>query len=492
MCIPGPGLDIPNLMKAAMVDVLRLYWSKAKSPNEILYHLDINAHYLECASRALIPTGEPGWLFAKDRQRLSVFQDGEEWKIEVDNEPFIGAMKCVILLPKCEIPPIATYVKGKPVTSVCYKCCKFKSTGVCKHTEIERAFEGQWLSIEILHCLNEGGKLLEWFEVIYYKQSSTIFKDFCRFFGRERIAACGRPEASPQDFVSTINAENNFEGDWALNEIDFQKNDFLRYQRKLAVNGTLGRFAYNSKQNQNKSVIVTNINSFIAIIEDDQNDILGFKILSERTLLLTYSRKKSNSQNSNLIVGSFIPALGRISLYNHIKELSKIPSFKLYMMHTDSLIFTIDKSVQPNLPISAVNFGQFKYETDPQEVVEFMSLGIKSYCLILDSGSDQRSITKICGLRLESESKNQVVQQYTQLVQNRLKSEYDCIQIKQLMKSKPRSKTKVKFHELTRRFSNEINNRRFLGQQNGEIRLLTWGTKEDESDAEDDDDSTIT
>lgn len=195
----GFRLNPRNLIRGGRTDCVRLNFSKETHDGSLFHYIDKNAFYASIAmdEGCQVPIGKHEYLFRQDSRRVKIIQNTAEANILIDQAPFMGAMKCVILVPRDDafvrfVPILQTKCRGKIVVSLCHQCSLDKNIGTCNHSDMLRGFAGDYLSDELIFALKHKYVLLFWWEIICYKQTYNIFTKFMKVLAKERLAAQGK------------------------------------------------------------------------------------------------------------------------------------------------------------------------------------------------------------------------------------------------------------------------------------------------------------
>lgn len=82
-------------------------------------------------------------------------------KIDVNNHPYKGIIKCSVLPPKKLLHPlIPNRSKNKLLFPLCAKCGTERCTRRCTHTDEERTIHGEWVSLELYKAVELGYKVM--------------------------------------------------------------------------------------------------------------------------------------------------------------------------------------------------------------------------------------------------------------------------------------------------------------------------------------------
>lgn len=497
----GVKLNVRNLVRGGMNDCVRLFWCRSQEPGTDLHHLgkffclshnfphsftlaDINSCYAHLALEdAQIPTGKVEYLYRADSARVQISSCG----ITVDGLPFRGAIKAWILPPRdhnnfcSQVPILQTKVKDRIVSALCYQCAHDLNVNLCKHSEKERSFLGEWLCVEVHLALEHGYEIKAWEEIMFYRESKPIFSTFFKITARDRLRSKGFPESvkteiEKQSYVDKLNAHHNLENNFALKVDEISKNDVLGQLRKLSENGFLGRWSLR-KDEQCKSALLTEPGRLLTIANCNRKRICNFHILDKKSIIVNYATltNPAISTNCQPLVGGYVPCYGRKKLWLTLKSLNEIETLKIMMWDTDSCAFSLKKGVSHNLHIAPNLYGAWKEESVASETQALMSLGCKSYVKIQKTSDSISAIARIKGITLNTEVRDTVLNSYYPLLEKRLKGELDSIKVPQVKKKRSVDMLNTTNSRLNVTLRNELSKRRFLVNDGGEMLLRPWG-----------------
>jgi hypothetical protein len=118
-------------------------------------------------------------------------------------DKYFGIIKCTILPPRNLLfPVLPVKINNKLVFTLCNHCAKTANTGICFHTENERALTHTWCTPELHKALSLGYKVLKIYEVYHYEETSQydsetktggIFTDYINYALKTKEEASGYP-----------------------------------------------------------------------------------------------------------------------------------------------------------------------------------------------------------------------------------------------------------------------------------------------------------
>ena len=311
-----------------------------------------------------------------------------------DFSNYFGLVHCLILPPNNLLfPVLPARINNKLVFTLCYECALNK-IDKCEHSDSNRAFEGTWVSEEIKVALNEGYKILEIYSIWHWENHTyDLFSGYVDTFLKSKQQNSGFPAwcLTDEDKLEYINLYKDNEGvELDLDKIE--KNEGKRTISKLMLNSLWGRYAMQT--NKPQTIVVKNRYELLKHLTNDLiivKDVLFYEHIAH----LNFIEKKPIHQggiDSNIAIGCFVTAYGRIKLYSEMKKLDK----NLLYYDTDSIIFVHrNGEYEPKL---GDYLGDLTSELDVDEhIVEFISAGPKNYGY---KTNKDKKVTKIKGFTL--------------------------------------------------------------------------------------------
>ncbi len=170
------------------------------------------------------------------------------------------------------------------------------------------------------------------------------------------------------------------------------------------MNSTVGKFS--QRPCYTKTTFVTNAQDIDDLLQQEHS-INDFTVLGEEVceVQTTNTKPLAPCRKTNPVIGSFVTALSRIDMHQHIISLVS-HGFRPLYTDTDSLIFCGDSSKEIPLPISS-HFGHFRKEhLNP---TAFCCIGKKNYAVSLNEEENETCVLKVRGLSLKGKNAQAVV-----------------------------------------------------------------------------------
>ncbi|XP_074596429.1 uncharacterized protein LOC141857628 [Brevipalpus obovatus] len=345
------------------------FYHKCGLDEEIKY-MDVNSLYPYVLKTKSYPVGHPHVINENFDSSL---------------KSYFGFVKCRILPPvDLYIPILPTRISKKLVFTLC-KTCAESCTETCAHNEKDRSLVGTWTTVELQAALVHGYRILDIFEVLHYKESSsTIFSGYIDKFLKIKHESSGWPqwctdEGSKERFIQDVMDREDIK----LDESNIMKNPALRFIAKLLLNSLWGKLA--QSPDKKRVEIIHDYDSYMKKLTDNQIRITSEIMVNDNTLLLQYKSRDEfleYGSNTSLAVASFVTSYARLELFNYMKEIESIRPGSLIYFDTDSLVYSrklADREIE-----SGDHLGQLKDEIlsdygSGASIQEFVTCGPKNY-----------------------------------------------------------------------------------------------------------------
>ena len=218
-------LKIRDALRGGRTECFHLLYQKGEDSSDLLYY-DKNSLYPHVAIDKLYPVGKHEVLIGEGLRSVRLTESGIVRNS--DGKILQGLIQCTILPPdSLFLPVLPIFCRGKLLYGLCQKCMLTAAKGVCRHEDRERALRDTWTSIEVVHAIRCGYKVLKIAEMLIYGRSEPIFRDFYLNLARIKLESEGFPsgvvtgqcrknkskkceeceEWQKRDFVSRINNE---------------------------------------------------------------------------------------------------------------------------------------------------------------------------------------------------------------------------------------------------------------------------------------------
>lgn len=311
----------------------------------------------------------------------------------LDNQNDLFGIWCVTLVPPKNLfhPVLCVYD---------YKKMKRVAT-------LETIKEGVFTSVEIVKALELGYKLVKVHRMDIYKAREGLWTDFIKKLYIDKMAN-SEPTPSLEEQERLVAA---YEERFGMG--DEVRQSFPSWEYRAAARLT---FKIMLNSGWGKHCTRPNLPNYTYIEEDDDEEMnklyMGLaegelnmmKICSQgpRVVVKTQAlNRERTSHNLYLPAGLFVPAYGRLMLYDALEKLGK----RVLYHDTDSVIYIHDPQ-QENLVVDDI-WGSWDEEKVSKNgnILAFVGLGPKSYAIKTRDGKD---IIKLKGVALKHAHERQV------------------------------------------------------------------------------------
>lgn len=319
---------------------------------------------------------------------------------------YFGFVKCIVKPPKrLYIGVLPLRVDDKLLFPLCFTCATTCQQTSRQHKDKDRQLVGTWTSVELLEAVRQGYDVVLIIQVLQYEiPEVNIFDKYINMFLKIKQQSSGWPancetEDQKIDYVSNYLAHEGIE----LDPNEIRKNSGLRSISKLLLNSLWGKLS--QRINQTTTELITDVDSYLAIIENPNKQIKGEVQVSENCLLVSWQfidPHEARRSNTNLAVASFVTSYARLRLLKLINRIEEIRPYSVLYFDTDSVIYLKhkdDECIQ-----TGYYLGDLTSEIPSDKKCNlFVSLGPKSYGYqLIDGNGVIESIIKIKGLKLHA------------------------------------------------------------------------------------------
>lgn len=475
---PLTRLKPRDAVRGAFVDVYGLKWDHTMFPNETFYCADINGLYSFCAINFKYMIGKYDILIGRTLQRLKIVN----CRFFVDDIPVMGAVFVKILPPKnLYIPYLLCKKKDGSVINTLCKTCAETFANKCQHLDSERALVGVYMISEIEFALQIGYKLLDIYEIHYYKDSAFLLEDFVKKinFYKTKYSDCLqdlKDLTSKKQYCKFLNDRMGlFDENFMLNPSTCSNNKMKRDFYKLLSNSLFGKFL---QRDDHESVAFVRNQSELNSYLKRSDLIQDICCLDDKICILSVKkdvRKILPNLKQNMYVGSQITAFARQVIFEHVFKLSQTTNCNLYHVDCDCIFFSFPNDSPIPLEFSHA-VGDFKHEY-LGKITHYYAFGPKQYCITSINDGVTNFTCKFSGLSLKSFcNENQINQEIFELYLNQfIEGNNETMQISQV-------RSKTSFKNLTSRkiqqfhsFSNKISNRRQVDTKHSRLKTYPYG-----------------
>ena len=214
--IPRERLRIRDALRGGRTECFHLLYQQGEgnesedSRGDVLYY-DKNSLYPHVAIDKCYPVGKPQILIGEALKNVRLDEKGVT-RLS-DGKILEGLIQCTVLPPdSLFLPVLPIMCRDKLIYGLCRECMLSATKGVCLHSDLERSLSDTWTSIEIVHAIKCGYKILRISEMLMYERSEPLFRDFYMNLARIKLESEGFPseaksERTKQKFVDRINCD---------------------------------------------------------------------------------------------------------------------------------------------------------------------------------------------------------------------------------------------------------------------------------------------
>ena len=476
-------LNLRTSLMGPPSEVYQFFWEKVDGRK--LEALDVNSLYPFLAWSESYPCGKFHTIIGKDIEKLHIVQN----KIVYNGSPLKGGFIQVrILAPNKLNIPFLLYKchGGRSFASLCRTCLEKERVKKCLHKEESRAWTSVYSIAEVNFAISLGYRVLDIYEVIYYEEFQKVFAPFFQQMFRQRLMYSGYPKKTTKTeddktkYCDKMNGLLGLTGRQKLKVDDISDNPVLKEQVKLMMNSSLGKLA--QTLNKTKHILCHDEQDLENVLLDQSLVARTIDVISDNVLQVTAEPKNyylGPNRSGSAAAYSYLLSYARIYMYENIKRL-EAKNMKIIYCDIDSLIFERQANQDIPLPISQF-FGDFKPEYEGHEILQFYSLGPKTFKLILQDKSGVLSHkTKLRSFALESKLAQESLGPpvYEELFESAMEGNLKTLPIPQQRNHRKHisasSRVVVKDHN----FSNRIPPKRILmTNKDNEVISLPYGTK---------------
>lgn len=311
-------------------------------------------------------------------------------KQEILNDPgFFGFVCASVKAPKNMYHPVLIH----------YDQDEMKCKASC-----EDIVQGYFTSIEFVTALHHGYEIVEIFRYDKYNKLPSFWADTIKplFLGKMMNSA-NAPSGRELDQLLLDYDEFDMR-DMIMDSLDkWGKNPAKKATFKIMMNSGWGKHAQRPVLQKNMICnYATNENGALGFFLNLSNGKYSFDAtvpLSKDVFMYRYKENgqnvKINLDNSYLPAACFVPAYGRLQLWNELNKLGD----RVLMNDTDSIVYVYDPE-KYNIPASSVWGG---WEIEHDSIIEFVGMGPKTYAFKKSNGE---VVVKNKGIRMSRATQN--------------------------------------------------------------------------------------
>lgn len=326
---------------------------------------------------------------------------GDECKT-IDLSIVDGLIKLRVYPPDRLYHPILPLrMNNKLLFPLCFTCASESNNDDCVHDDSQRSWVGTYVADELRVAITHGYRVGEIYEAWVYQTVNGLFAEYIKYYQKEKLYASGMPSGYNEDTIDEFVHEYEVREGVTLDKSKFQNNPAKRNFAKIMNNSLWGRMGMNIRTSTR---ILTDAAEFNKMMTDASIVIRAFKIMNEKTLLVSYDNHNAQSNNtSNVVIASFTTAIARIELNTMLQKCGK----RCLYADTDCCFYVENINNEPLLKTGSFlgdltneleTYGKHSY------IDTFVSCGPKSYSYKVvntDSGDDV-TVVKVKGITLNS------------------------------------------------------------------------------------------
>ena len=323
-----------------------------------------------------------------------------------------GIIKLKILPPTNLLHPVLPYRSNGTGNSTCSRAGKLlfplcrtcgeenQQTGLCQHSDEERAWVHTYCTPEVEVALDMGYKILEVFDVLHWSESAKmdvhsrkggVFAKYVDTFLRIKQQASGLPtefKENPSEYVKQYFKEEGIEMD--VNKI--HKSSALRSLAKLLLNSFYGKFA--QRVNLRQTHLINTVEGLHNVMVNPSKVVLDFHVIDEDMMQVeteNHPHFAITDLKTNVVIAAFTTCWARLKLWVIMQQLGP----RVMYTDTDSILYEsspglwepptgnllgdlVDEHSCKKLGCSGCETGHY--------ITEFVSGGSKNYAYKLCTG----------------------------------------------------------------------------------------------------------
>lgn len=218
--------------------------------------------------------------------------------------------------------------------------------GPCNHdAELDRAFEGTWVSCELQKAVEKGYKIIAvheiWqYEVEQYSKSTKtagLFGQYINLWLKIKQEASGWPtecttRASQDAYIESFREAEDVQ----LERDCIEVNPGLRSVAKLCLNSFWGKFG--QRENLPKTEVVTTRHRLLELLSDRSCVVYKIIHVNDDVMYVSWEKIAESIEvnpHVNVVIAAYTTAQARLKLYSYLEQLDK----RVLYYDTDSCIY---------------------------------------------------------------------------------------------------------------------------------------------------------
>jgi hypothetical protein len=281
-----------------------------------------------------------------------------------------------------------------------------KSVASCRRIE-----KGVFTSVEFQQALKVGYKIVKLHRFDRYNKRPSLWGDVIKdLFIEKMVNSNNEPSEEEKQRLKKEYEEKFGMGDDLQKTFDekrWGKNPAKKKTFKIMINSGWGKHCQRPNMIESKIIDRNNSRERLRFFDNVSNKNFNLKNVvslnaDEDLFLYNKDRVKLDLHGGYLPAGLFVPAYGRLHLWEQLYKLGK----RVLMNDTDSIIYLYDP-LHYNIPQGDI-WGEWEVEDIDSKnggIVEFVGVGPKTYSLLCFNGNTQ---TKCKGMSLSRTTQNLV------------------------------------------------------------------------------------
>lgn len=216
----------------------------------------------------------------------------------------------------------------------------------CPHeNEDDRAFEGTWVSCELLKAVEKGWKILDVYEIWQYEverydrqsQTAGLFGGYINLWLKIKQEASGWPSecTTAESKTAYVSSFREAEG-VQLDPERIEVNPGLRSVAKLCLNSFWGKFG--QRENLPKTEVVTTRQRLLELLHDQSCEVSKIIHVNDAVMYVCWRNTEESTEvnpHVNVVIAAYTTAQARLKLYSYLEPLDK----RVLYYDTDSCIY---------------------------------------------------------------------------------------------------------------------------------------------------------
>ena len=387
-------------MRGGRFDIFEHAWKRTQG--EEMHVTDANSVYASIACSNEMPTGP--YEIETDWEKLqSICLNPRTGQHELNGEKMIGIVYLEIESPKTCNPFIGVRVLDQYIHALCTECATEKRQKICRHGHKKRNITATLTWPEVNYMVADlGYTIINIYEVYQWKETADVFSKFLKLLARFKLMhESPSYNESNTMFCDTMNQNMMFPNELRLCPRDIKPDKSLRNVYKEILCSILGKMAQQNCRTQTR--VLKTQSSLNSLFYSPDSKIEDVYVVGKACVAITSCKKNNKlltNPYSSPICYMYITALSRIFMHRNMILLEQ-RACKIIAIMNDCLYFRCPIKTQLPFQIGK-HFGAFKHEYNSNEIMCFISFGIKCNAIYLEKKGKSETIIKARGFTLKS------------------------------------------------------------------------------------------